>query len=86
MQATANQILTDEQIAEYEHDGYLLMRGLFSPEETAVLREHFMKMQRQALVGNSPMRKHYQPATREDAQGDILKHFPRIMMPHRFDE
>jgi len=86
MQATKNQYLTDQQIEQYQRDGFLLMRGLFSPEETAVLREHFMEMQRQALVENSPMREHYQPATLEAAEGDILKHFPRIMMPHRFDE
>ena len=83
---TTTQFLTDEQIASYQRDGFLLVRGLFSPQETANLRERFMEIQREALIENSSMREHYQPANLEAANGDILKHYPRIMMPHRFDD
>lgn len=83
---SANHILTDEQLASYDRDGYIIMRGLFSPQETDALRERFMEIHRQSLDRNSPMHQHYQPKTLGEAQGDILAHFPRIMMPHRFDE
>ena len=86
MTTFTTQFLADEQIADYQRDGFLLMRGLFSPEETANLREHFMEIQREALVEGSQAREHYQPASLEAAEGDILKHFPRVMMPHQFDE
>jgi len=85
MSTISKHFLTVEQIADYQHDGFLLMRSLFSPEETAALRDHFMKIQREALVEGSQAREHYQPANLEAADGDILKHFPRVMMPHRFD-
>jgi len=32
------------------------------------------------------MRNHYQPKPLDEANGDILAHYPRIMMPHRFDQ
>lgn len=32
-------LLTPEQITDYERDGFLIVRGLFTPEETALLRE-----------------------------------------------
>ena len=44
-----------------------------------------MEMQRQALDENSPLRAKYQPVSLEAADGDILKHFPRVMHPHKFD-
>lgn len=86
MTTTIERILTDEQLAQYERDGFLVARGLLSPEETAALLDRFMAIQRECLDPNSPLREHYQPETMQQAGGDILKHYPRIMMPHRFDE
>ena len=79
------QSLTSEQLADYERDGFLIVRGLFSPDEAETLRERFMEIHREAQNESSPLRAHYQPKTLEQAGGDILQHFPRIMMPHRFD-
>ena len=78
--------LSREQLEHWQRDGYLLVSGLFSTEEIDNLREHFMEMQNEALNPESPLRKYYQPKTMEEADGDILQHYPRVMHPHRFDE
>jgi phytanoyl-CoA hydroxylase len=78
--------LTDSQTAQFERDGFLAVSGLFSHGETETLREHFMATHREALSPESPVRAHYQPLTWEEAGGDKLKHFPRIMHPARFDD
>ena len=78
--------LSREQIEQWQRDGYVLVSGLFSTEEIDNLREHFMQMQAEALDKDSPLRRYYQPKTMEEAGGDILQHYPRVMHPHRFDE
>jgi ectoine hydroxylase-related dioxygenase (phytanoyl-CoA dioxygenase family) len=82
----ASEFPTDEQLVHFENDGFVVVRALFSPEEAALLRDHFMDIHRQALSPNSPLRKHYQPQTQEKAGTDVLRHYPRILQPHRFDE
>lgn len=72
--------------AQFERDGFLAVQNVFSTAEVDALREHFMQLQRDALDPNSPVRAHYKPLTMEEAGGDVLKHFPRIMQPARFDE
>ena len=78
--------LSPEQLEQWKRDGYLLVSGLFEAEEIENLREHFMQMQAEALDPASPLRKYYQPKTMDEASGDILQHYPRVMHPHRFDE
>lgn len=85
-EVSAGDVLTDEQLQNYERDGFLIARGLLSPEETATLRERFMAIQEAALDESSPLREYYQPKTEAQASGDILQQYPRIMHPHRFDE
>ncbi len=79
-------MINDEQVQQFQRDGYLVVRSFLSPEENANLREHFMKMQSDASQPEHPVRKHYQVQTMEEAQGDVLRVFPRVMMPHRFDK
>ena len=78
--------LSAQQKANFERDGFLAVQNVFSTQEVAQLREHFMGLQREALDADSPLRAHYQPLSLEEAKGDKLKHFPRIMHPARFDE
>jgi hypothetical protein len=77
---TENRVLTAEQIEQYERDGYFIARGLVSPEETQKLLDHFMQMHEQTVPG------HYEPPAWEDCNDDVLRRYPRIMMPHRYDE
>ena len=78
--------LSPAQIEQWQRDGYVLVSGLFSTEEIDSLREHFMEMQAESLDKNSPLRQYYEPKSLEEAGGDILQHYPRVMHPHRFDE
>ena len=78
--------LSSADLAQFERDGYFIARGLFSPEETANLTRHFMELQHSALDPASPLRAHYQPRTAEEAKGDILQQYPRIMQPAHWDE
>jgi phytanoyl-CoA hydroxylase len=78
-------VLNDDELAKFECAGFVVLRGLFSREETAMLRDHFMALHQQALRPDSPLREHYQPQTLEAAGGDVLRHYPRIMQPHLFD-
>ncbi|MBI2193325.1 MAG: phytanoyl-CoA dioxygenase family protein [Planctomycetes bacterium] len=70
-------MLTSSLIADYQRDGYIIRRGLFSPEEAEDLRRHFMNFHD---AGNYPGAKDIDPAS-----PDPLRRYPRIMMPHRWD-
>ena len=72
--------LTTEQKAQFERDGYIILRGLVSREEAAALRDHFMDLHAQ---GPKPG---FEPNSLEEAKGDVLRAYPRFMMPHRVDE
>ncbi|HEX8465586.1 MAG TPA: phytanoyl-CoA dioxygenase family protein [Abditibacterium sp.] len=78
--------LSTEQKAQFERDGFLAVGDVFSAAEVSALRDHFMQMQQDALEPASSLRQHYKPLSLGAANGDILKHFPRIMHPARFDE
>src|SRR5262249_44731280 len=73
--------LSREQLEQYHHDGYLVVRGMFTPEEVRELRDTFMQIHAGAPIGNF-----YQHASEEEAAGDPLKLYPRVMHPHGFDE
>jgi len=72
--------LIREQLDQFQRDGYLVMRGLFSPDEVRELRDTLMEIHARAPIGSF-----YQRASEEEAAGDPLKLYPRVMHPHRFD-
>ncbi len=63
---------------QFDNTGYVVVKGLFSPEEVEQYREHFMSL-----------RKHERPG---DFSGvdlnstDPLKRYPRMIHMHRWDE
>lgn len=64
--------------SQWQRDGYILARNVFSPEEVAQIREHFM-------AWNASDRK--EDYDKLDPTGqDPLAQFPRIIHPHRKDE
>ncbi|QYR22602.1 phytanoyl-CoA dioxygenase family protein [Paenibacillus sp. sptzw28] len=77
--AKLGNVLSPEQKKQFDQEGYLLLRGLFA-EDAARLREHFMKLHADAPA------QYYRPVGPEESGGDILKQYPRMMHPHRFDE
>ena len=73
--------VSPEQLEQFHREGYLVVRGMFSPQEVRELRDTFMEIHARAPIG-----KFYQHATEEEAAGDPLKLYPRVMHPHRFDD
>ena len=74
-------MLSEQQKHEFERDGYIIVRGLVSPDEAAALRDHFMD-----LHAKGPVEPWFEPVPMEESGGDILRHFPRFMHPHRTDD
>lgn len=64
--------------AFYEANGYVVVKGLFSAEETAAFREHFMALRAE---GNKPGDMVGEAA----GANDPLKAFPRMIHMHRWD-
>jgi phytanoyl-CoA hydroxylase len=72
-------MLSAGQIADYQRDGYLLVPGVFSPDEVAHLQEHFMR-----LRGAGSYPGDFQGV--DPTSADPLKRFPRMIHMHRWDE
>ncbi len=71
--------LDPEQQVAYRRQGYHLAAGLFSPEEVADLREHYMELRaRGSYPGDT--------AGVDIGAADPLKRFPRMIHMHRWDE
>lgn len=67
------------QQAGYDHDGYVVGRGLFSPAEAERLRDHYMALRaRGSYPGDT--------AGVDVTSNDPLKRFPRMIHMHRWDE
>ncbi len=61
-----------------ERDGYLIVRGLFSSEEVAEIRETFMEQGE-----NGPVPGLSESVSRPVSADDPLSFYPRMMQPHR---
>ena len=72
-------MIASEQVEAYRRDGYAVARGLFSPEEVAALREHFMALR---AKGSYPG----DTAGIDVKSNDPLKRYPRMIHMHRWDE
>jgi phytanoyl-CoA hydroxylase len=70
-----------EQLRAFEDDGYLVVRGLFSPAEVRELIDTFMAMN---AGGSIPGCFELKPGW--ETSSDPLKRFPRLMHPHRVNE
>ncbi|MDX2611819.1 phytanoyl-CoA dioxygenase family protein [Streptomyces stelliscabiei] len=68
--------------AEFEENGFLVARGLFTSAEIAKLCDRFT-----ALREGGPIPGHFRPRTpAADGPADPLDTHPRVMQPHRIDE
>ena len=65
-------------MAEYEEQGFTIVRGLFSPAEVEQLRNHFMQL---AAEGRGFFEREQKAAD----ENDPLKKFPRMVHMHRWD-
>jgi hypothetical protein len=67
------------QLEAYRRDGYLLVRGVFTPEEAERLSEHYMRLR---AAGSYPG----DFGGVDPTSTDPLKQFPRMIHMHRWDE
>ena len=68
--------VSNTNVRQFAAQGYTVARGLFSLDEVARLRDHYARMNREK----------HEVADRIDDRDDPLHKYPRIMMPHRWDE
>lgn len=71
--------LTIEQKQQFETEGYLVVRGLFSQNELKEIEQTFEEMSHETIPG------YFEPDLSPDV-ADPLKRYPRVMHPHRFNE
>lgn len=77
--ATAMKPLTAAQVTHYREQGFVVAPGLFTAQEVARLREHYM-----ALRATGPKPGDY--GAEPDKPNDPLNKFPRMINMHDWDE
>lgn len=70
--------LTPAEKSAYERDGFHIARTLFSPEEVATLRSHYMQMHAEGGGG-------FAEGSVDMASPEPLRRYPRLMQMHRGD-
>jgi phytanoyl-CoA hydroxylase len=65
---------------EYDEGGYVCVKGLLSEGEVDALTDYFERLHREQLPGR------YEHVSLDEAGGDVLKVYPRVMNPHRYSD
>lgn len=74
--------LSPAQVEEYRRDGFIILRGLLNADEIAQMRD---KLDGIGKAGKA-IPHSWDPDLSPEAAHDPLKRFPRVMMPHRYDD
>lgn len=80
MTAALGGVLSSEEKEQFNRAGYLVVRGIFK-QEIEQMKNIFM-----GLHAAGPVPGYFNPVPANQAGGDILKQYPRIMHPHRYNE
>ena len=72
-------MVSSEYQAFYETNGYVVVKGLFSEEEAASYRDHFMILRAEGVKPGDMI-------SETPKEGDPLKQFPRMIHMHRWDD
>ncbi|MEL7238208.1 MAG: phytanoyl-CoA dioxygenase family protein, partial [Planctomycetota bacterium] len=75
-------LLQDSDRNDWDRDGILLVRGLLTPGEVQEIRDHFDDF----VKTPKTIENHWYPVSDEEAGGDPLKRYPRVLQPHAFME
>jgi phytanoyl-CoA hydroxylase len=70
-------MITAQQKQQFDEQGYLILKQLFSQDEVQQLTDHVMKLHDSG---------HAKASDEITSTADPLKKYPRMMMPHRWDE
>ena len=79
---TELKFLTADQVAQYHRDGYVIVRGLLTADEVKQMRD---KLDSIGAAGKA-IPHSWDPDLTPEGSRDPLKRYPRVMMPHRYDE
>lgn len=75
--------LSESELESYNENGYLVLRGLFSTDETLEMIEHYMKINQQ---GAHPGDFAGVPRKTPTNAYDPLQQYPRLIQMHYYDE
>ncbi|HEY0009126.1 MAG TPA: phytanoyl-CoA dioxygenase family protein, partial [Tepidisphaeraceae bacterium] len=77
-------VLSDEQIARFRADGFVVIKGLLSPKEIAEIRDTFMDANANGPVeGLSEIKRFGDQTGAAYSKSDPLSFYPRMMHPHK---
>ena len=79
--AEGQSMVTEADLQFYQNNGYVVIRGLFSPEEVARYRDYFM-----AMRSTGPLPLDDTSWYLNSGDDDPLKKYPRIIQSHRWDD
>src|SRR5579883_2527241 len=68
--------VSETDLVRYEQDGFLVARQMFAEKEVAAIRDSFTQMAK-----SGPVEGLFYPKMGEDANGDPLARYPRVMHP-----
>ena len=74
---------TESYAEKFARDGYVMVRGLLSPQEVEEIRQEFARIHANGVPG------HYERNVPHDGvenPDDPLYQYPRVMMPHRYND
>ncbi|OAB26778.1 phytanoyl-CoA dioxygenase [Paenibacillus macquariensis subsp. defensor] len=71
--------LTNDQKEQFEREGYVIIKALFSTLDLSIIEETFEEISHQRIPG------HFEPMFDQDSY-DPLKRYPRVMHPHKFND
>ena len=74
-------LLSQEDVESFRRDGFLVVRGLLSRDEAAVIRDTFMEMNKNGPVEGLSELRHHKGG--EYSPNDPLAFYPRMMHPHK---
>lgn len=84
MSTMTQELVSDEQLAAYRRDGFLVVKGLLSKEEVDTIRDTFMEQAKDGPVeGLSEIRRHHGDGKIGYDPSDPLAYYPRMMHPHK---
>ncbi|WP_020614923.1 phytanoyl-CoA dioxygenase family protein [Paenibacillus daejeonensis] len=71
--------LTEEQKRQFENEGFLIVKGLFTSDQLEDIKSEFKTLSENSVPG------YFEPDISPE-NSDPLKRYPRVMHPHRFNE
>ncbi|WP_168120196.1 phytanoyl-CoA dioxygenase family protein [Paenibacillus sp. HB172176] len=71
--------LTQEQLQQFQTEGYLIVKSVWSESEVEEIRSNFDEISKTSVPG------YFEPLLEDGIEEDPLKRYPRVMHPHRFN-